>query len=267
VKTDGNDANSGADWAHPKRASRLPLQPRIKAMRSGWRPAHTRTHPQQISGGRSRGRGSLRGFKGDETALDQRNPSLNVTILDGGGGAFPAPPFQGAVVVIDSGAGPATRIDGFTITGGHGIHGGASKPWHPDPSLPIISSRKNLTDGAGAGISVWSYKLLPEAQPLIINNTIVENSSVNSEGDGGGVAVVGASAIIIYNTISQNEVTRNGGGIAVWRNSLPLIANNFIASNSAGIPQVNDTDAGSLGWGEVSLHRPRNWMALPWKDG
>ena len=272
VKTDGNDANSGADWAHPKKS----VTAAIAAANQGdeiWVAAGT--YQEHIHNKSAAGVAVdvalYGGFKGDETALDQRNPSLNVTILDGGGGAFPAPPFQGAVIVIDSGAGPATRIDGFTITGGHGIHGGGIKTVASGPVIANNIITKNLTDGAGAGISVWSYKLLPEAQPLIINNTIVENSSVNSEGDGGGVAVVGASAIIIYNTISQNEVTRNGGGIAVWRNSLPLIANNFIASNSAGIPQVNDTDAGSLGMGggifasatELDGSPVEGWLTAP----
>ncbi len=250
VKPGGNDANTGADWASAKKT----VTAAIAAANQGdqiW--VALGTYQEHI---RNRSVGGIAvdvalygGFAGTETALNQRNPTVNVTTLDGGGGDFPVPPTQGAVIFIDSGAGPETRVDGFTIVRGHGIHGGGIKTVASGPTIANNVIRANVTDGAGAGISVWGFRVLPEANTIIVNNAIVENSSVNSEGDGGGVAVVGASAIITNNYIARNEVTRNGGGIAVWRNSLPLIANNLIVANSAGIPQVADTEAGTMGIG------------------
>ena len=49
------------------------------------------------------------------------------------------------------------------------------------------------------------------------NNVIVENQSINDEGDGGGIAVVGSSPVIAWNVIVRNTATRNGGGIGAPR--------------------------------------------------
>jgi len=49
----------------------------------------------------------------------------------------------------------------------------------------------------------------------VTNNIIVENQSINDEGDGGGIAVVGSSPFIANNLIARNTATRNGGGYRV----------------------------------------------------
>jgi hypothetical protein len=56
------------------------------------------------------------GFRGDETALDQRSWAQQVTILDGRQ--------SNSVVIIQEGATNTTRIDGFTIRNGLALAGG-----------------------------------------------------------------------------------------------------------------------------------------------
>jgi len=199
------------------------------------------------------GVGLYGGFDATETSRDQRDWAAHHSILTGGGGPFPAPPIQGAVIVIKDLAGPDTRVDGFTITGGHGYHGGGI---HIVGSGPIITHNlitNNRTDGAGAGISIWGFKTTePVAYPVATRNTIVENYSVNDEGDGGGIAVINSAPEITWNIIARNEATRNGGGIACWRTHMPHIANNYILANSASVPlDANDTPAESTGGGGI----------------
>src|SRR2546430_10491301 len=55
------------------------------------------------------------GFRGVETNLNQRNWTTNVTILDGNQ--------TNSVIVVEPGAGNATRIDGFLIRNGRAING------------------------------------------------------------------------------------------------------------------------------------------------
>ena len=91
------------------------------------------------------------GFKGDETVLTQRDRTKNITIIDGGGGD-PVP--GGTVVKISSNLGAGTRVDGFTITGGHGINGGGIQIVGSAPVIANNIIKQNKTDGYGAGIAI-----------------------------------------------------------------------------------------------------------------
>ncbi len=236
VATNGNDALSGNSWAFAKRTVTSALS------------AATAGDAIWIAAGRHAERITLKpdvalygGFAGNETTLSQRNWQTNLSILDGTNG--------GAVVNITN-AGPATRIDGMVITGGLGIHGGGIAMV---ASAPVIANNlitANITDGAGAGVSIWGFRILSSTEiylPLLSNNIIFANQSINDEGDGGGVAVVSSSPVIVQNVIARNTATRNGGGIACWRHSLPLIANNFLEANSASY----DEGTASTGGGGV----------------
>ncbi len=246
VKPDGNDTNSGATWTLAKKT----VTGALSVVATGdevWIAAGTYAEHIQIS----KEVALYGGFGGDETARGQRDWKAHVTVLDGGGGD---PSIGGSVVKISSNLGPGTRVDGFTITGGHGIHGGGIKIVGSAPVIANDIVKKNRTDGAGAGISIWGYiATTPPEFPPITDNTIVENSSVNDEGDGGGIAVVESSPTIRRNVIARNEATRNGGGIACWRDNSPTIENNFILGNSASVPLSDNTDVGaeSVGGGGI----------------
>lgn len=242
VKPGGNDANSGLSWAQAKKM----ITGALSVVATGdevWVAAGTYVEHIQIS----KTMALYGGFKGDETARDQRDWIKNITVLDGGGGA---PSLSGTVIEISSNLGPSTRVDGFTITGGHGINGGGIQIVGSAPVIANNIIKKNKTDGYGAGISILYFNpTSPPEFPLITDNTIIENSSVNDEGDGGGIAVVESSPTIRRNVIARNEATRNGGGIACWRNNSPIIENNFILENSASVPPSDTKDFGTINVG------------------
>ena len=79
---------------------------------------------------------------------------------------------------------------------------------------------------------------------MITNNVIVDNQSINDEGDGAGIGGDRLLAADRVELIARNTATRNGGGIACWRHSFPIIANNFIEANSASYDELTVTEGG-----------------------
>jgi parallel beta-helix repeat protein len=139
------------------------------------------------------------GFSGSETLRDQRNKKLNTTILDGHG--------AGSVVTVPEGAGPETRIDGFTIRGGTGTL---------------------VEDYYLMGAGIYSRN----ASPTIFNNSIIGNVIVNYNGGGGGIYCFGGSPVIENNEFSGNVATQSGGGILCeWTSA--RIRNNTFRRNTA----------------------------------
>lgn len=233
VKTNGNDALPGTSWSEAKRTVGA-------AIASG-----TNDTDIWIAGGRYAEHITLKpglrlfgGFSGTESSLEQRDWHTNLSVIWG---------TTNKAVVIITNAGPNTRLDGLTIGGGNGIHGGGVQMVASGPIIANSTIRNNITDGAGAGISIWGFFLFSSSAyyfPVMTNNIIVDNQSINDEGDGGGIAVVGSSPLIAWNLIARNTATRNGGGIACWRNSLPTIANNVVEANSASYDELTISEGG-----------------------
>jgi len=138
-----------------------------------------------------------------------------------------------SVVLFGSGHTIATRLEGFTLTGGAGRE--QASPAHI----------------AGGGIFVFS-------SATIVNNVITNNvlTGPKSEYRGAGVYVALGAPVISNNTITGNRavppagaagsVTYGyGGGIWVGFSSDPIITSNIITGNRAGDPNA----AYSLGGG------------------
>ena len=236
VRTNGNDALPGRSWAEAKRTVSAAIEAAVGGdeiwVARGSYAEHLTLKPELALYG---------GFAGAENARHQRNWTNHLSVLWG--------VTNHPVVTITNG-GPATRLDGFTIGGGRAIHGGGVKVVGAAPVIAHNTIRNNLTDGAGAGVSLWGFYLLGTekvAFATVTNNVIVDNQSINDEGDGGGVAVVDSSPLIAWNLIVGNTAARNGGGIACWRHSLPIIANNRIEANSASYDELT----ASLGGGGI----------------
>jgi hypothetical protein len=233
VRTNGNDALSGTHWAEALRtvpAAQDLAQPGDEIwVAEGTYPGHLHLQPDV---------GLYGGFAGTEIDRAQREWIGHPTLLWG--------TTNKAVVTITEG-GPATRLDGFTVGGGVGIHGGGVRVAGAAPVIANNIIRNNITDGAGGGISLWGFHLPGPGQiafATVTNNVIVDNQSVNDEGDGAGIAVVSSSPLIAWNFIARNTATRNGGGIACWRHSLPVIANNLIQANSASYDELTASTGG-----------------------
>ncbi|MGB0716693.1 MAG: right-handed parallel beta-helix repeat-containing protein [Phycisphaerae bacterium] len=149
----------------------------------------------------------LGGFFGNETSVEQRNPSLNETILTGdlllndesgltGDNAFH--------VVISSGV-ENTIIDGFTIRGG----------------------RANVEKGvsaSGAGMFIQS------SQPVVRQCRFIGNSALL---DGGAVFVQSGAVELVDCEFSLNEAGENGGAVVVSANSVAIIVRSTFVNNSA----------------------------------
>jgi hypothetical protein len=233
VSTNGNNALPGTSWAGAKRSVAAAIATATGGdeiwVARGTYAEHLTLKPDLALYG---------GFAGNEADRNGRNWSTNLSVLWG---------TTNLAVVTITNAGPATRVDGFIIGGGNAIHGGGIKMAASGPVIANNVIRNNITDGAGAGISIWGFYLISTTEayfPIVTNNIIVDNQSINDEGDGGGIAVVSSSPVIAWNVIARNTATRNGGGIACWRHSFPVIADNVIEANSASYDELTISAGG-----------------------
>lgn len=190
-------------------------------------------------------------FKGKAiTLMSQMGPE--VTFIDGSQ--------SGSVVSFINGEGLDSVIQGFTITNGKDPFGGGIICNFSSPTIADNIVKSNETDFSGGGICCWLY-----AEPLIVNNIIVDNVVNTPFGQGGGVSCWGESDPKIVNcTICSNSSAYTGGGIDVY-NSNPVIRNSIIWNNTApdgasiyvdgGIPNVrySDVQGGWLGDGRFNI--------------
>lgn len=249
VRPEGNDAADGRSWTAARRtvgAALAGAQPGDEI----WVAAGTYAERIQlknevaVSGG----------FRGGETGRPQRDWVLNPTILDGG--------HAGIVVRCEvAGATPATRLDGFVVRHGSGVLGGGIACTATSPTLANNVIVGNVSAGPGGGICCYNG-----ANPIILNNYILDNLAGGDEGDGGGIACMkgdtkgnlGSSPLIIGNVIARNRAEENGGGIVakgifvsedgqIVVPSAPVILNNFITENLATQPPLGDRSIGGGG--------------------
>jgi hypothetical protein len=245
VRPDGDDANDGASWAAAKRT----VQAAVDTADAGdeiWVAAGTYTEhiTNKTVGGLAVDVALYGGFSGNELSRADRNFLTNKSVLDGGGGSYPTPPATGSVITILAAAGNGTVIDGFTIVRGHAYFGGGIAAIG---SAPVIRNNiiRDNSAGAGAGIFISDYKIVPpEAFPIITNNVIANNSS----GDGGGIAIIGSDNIVhlpssaplvSWNFISRNTADYDAGGIGCWGHASPSIMNNRIIGNVANKEELS----------------------------
>ena len=137
VRTNGNDALPGTSWANAKHTIAAALA------------VATTNEEVWVAHGTYSGHLTLKpdvalygGFDGTEAARDQRDWTNHLSVIWG--------TTNKAVVTITN-SGPATRLDGFTIGGGNGIHGGGIAMVGSGPVIANCTIRNNITDGAGPG--------------------------------------------------------------------------------------------------------------------
>ncbi|HPF40247.1 MAG TPA: thrombospondin type 3 repeat-containing protein [Phycisphaerae bacterium] len=153
------------------------------------------------------------GFDRTETERDQRNWTLNETIIDG---------FNGRVVTTPQGATTATRLDGFTLTHGSASTGAGVYCQNASPTIVNNVFRANVVGDHGAGV------YCSQSSAVIRNNTFFDNAASNS---GGAIFCTQASPTIEGNTFKSNRCSDDGGAIACLSGSTPLIIANHIAGN------------------------------------
>jgi hypothetical protein len=247
VKPTGNDANSGLSWALAKKTVRAAINT-AGTYDEIWVAAGTYAENIQII----KDIALYGGFKGDETAREQRNWGVNISALNGSS--------SGTVVTIAGGVGANARLDGFTVTGGSSDYGGGISISGSSPTIASNVIKLNLAAASGGGI------FCSDSSPIIIGNNIISNFSGE---DGGGIGCWRNSSPIIANnwivgnasnyTDTSDFTSEGGGGIFTTAADLdgspdktcvafPIIINNIISANGgdngAGI-RINDLNFGT----------------------
>jgi parallel beta-helix repeat protein len=163
----------------------------------------------------------LGGFAGSETLKTGRNPSTNISLLDGGN--------AGSVVTFADGCARDTIFDGFTILGGSGtrgtsgrLHGGGIFCAAGSPTISRNTIGQCSAD-VGAGIYIGA------GSPLISLCSITANSAAYN---GGGICIASGNAEVVGNTLTDNIAAMSGGGIALL-NSSPSVIGNLFSFNTA----------------------------------
>jgi hypothetical protein len=147
------------------------------------------------------------GFAGTETTRNQRNWTLNKTILDGNA--------SWRVVTAPSWATATTRIDGFAIRNGVAPSGGGIYCYNSSPSITnvVITNCRASANGGGISCTVNS-------SPTLSNVTIADCIASSC---GGGIYSNSSSSIFSSITIKRNSADA-GGGIYLnseWRKDKP----------------------------------------------
>jgi hypothetical protein len=231
VKPGGNDAATGADWTSAKAS----IGAAIQVAGDGdeiWVAAGRYVELVRIKAPGAeqpvRNVALYGGFSGDETELGQRDPWKNRTTIDGNA--------LGIAIIIQDSAAASTRIDGFHVTGGRGLHGGGIKVIASGPVIANNLIQQNMANGLGAGISISGGRPLPGGgaeYAEVKANVIADNLAFEDSGDGGGIGINYASPLIQGNLIVRNIANQNGGAIAIYNNSAPHIIGNWMLSNTA----------------------------------
>lgn len=181
------------------------------------------------------------GFPGGETALDQRDPVANATVLSGDLKANDARGFRNCTdnslhVVTAFNVGDQTILDGFTVTGGNaddaGTEGGASGGGmcisDGTPTIVNCEFIRNTANARGGGLY-----LQDDSSPLVVNCRFAENRAAW----GGGIAHLAASSTIAGCVFAGNTRTTAaeaaGGAIYAVESPLVILANCTLAANDS----------------------------------
>lgn len=155
------------------------------------------------------------GFAGMETALAQRNPVANPTILSGEIGTSAVTDNCYHVVLAYGGnTGPAivSILDGFTIQGGNANGSG-----------PIIYDGNFVDRGFGGGMNLGYSN-------LIITHCIITG---NNASEGAGISSVAGVITISHTQINFNVATSQGGGIIFSGGGNFVVSSCPITNNTA----------------------------------
>jgi predicted outer membrane repeat protein len=198
------------------------------------------------------------GFAGTETALTQRDPAANLTILSGDinrDGQLAGSAYH---VVTGSGTDATAMLDGFIITAGNADgseldkFGGGMLNLSGSPTLTDIVFKDNSASDSGGGMYNRDYSSPTlkdvtfqansaetngggmfnhqNSSPILTNVNFQGNSAVKN---GGGMANIGSSSPNLTDVTFQGNSAEHGGGLANLINSSPMINNVVFQDNTA----------------------------------
>ncbi len=172
----------------------------------------------------------------------------DVTVIDGDGG--------GTVITCESGEGPDTIIDGFTVTGGDAQSGGGMRNWQSSPTLINCFFSGNSASSAGGGMRN-SF-----GSPTLIDCTFAGNSALH----GGGMENGHSSPTLINCTFAGNSAYSGGGlhhsfdngsvaltNCILWGNSAPVGSQIYEYDNATTTATYTCAQGGWAGVGNLSV--------------
>ncbi len=190
------------------------------------------------------GVGIYGGFAGAETTRDQRNWTVNVTILSGDIGVSGDESDNVYHVVTGSATDNTALLDGFTVTGGNANgsnpddQGGGMYIVDGNPKVRNIVFSNNAATTAGGGM--YNDHASPDLQFVTFSNN-------TSTGHGGALVNSNSSPTLVNVTFSGNTVTDGNGGAMLNDFGSPILVNVTFSSNTAtggnGGALYNDLDS------------------------
>jgi hypothetical protein len=146
--------------------------------------------------------------------FDQRNDwrVVTSTIIDGS--SF-TDPDAASTVTFSSGEGPASVLQGFTITGGHGT------VW-VDPQFPSYTWR------GGGGI--FCYQSSPTIRFNLVKANLSENHGDVNGAQAGGILCFGGDPVIANTIVTHNQAEYGGGLVVDYSGA--TIRNTIISHNT-----------------------------------
>jgi hypothetical protein len=213
VRSDGNDAASGASWADAKATLWAGTTTAVSGDQV-W--VAKGTYPYTFAYLRP-GIQLYGGFNGTETDLAQRDWKANETVLTS--------PYWATVYI--EGWGPQQRLDGFTI------RNSVTAVWSYDVGDVVIKNN-TIVDNYNSG--GWHAGIVCHwgGTALITDNRIENNVCVGTTGGGGGgIGSYGVRMTVLRNTITRNYHSAWGGGVSCWY--VPtVVEDNVITENGCG---------------------------------
>ncbi len=284
VKSNAAGVENGASWADAYRSLQSALGVAISGdqiwVAKGTYKPTSGTDPN-ITFGLKGGVAIYGGFAGTETALGQRNPVTNLTILSGDIGVVGDASDNAYNVVTGNGVSSTAILDGFKIAGGHSFgsttYGGGILNTGSSPTLRNLTFTGNIGYGgggmaniassnptlsnvtfsgnfAGGGLGIGGAMYNSSSNPTLINVTF----SGNSANYGGGMYNSNSSPTLSNVTFNGNTVSFGNGGGMYNDTSNPTLINTTFSGNSA----TGDGNAMSN-----NISAPNLYDSIFWGDG
>ncbi|MXN92380.1 T9SS sorting signal type C domain-containing protein [Flavobacterium sp. Sd200] len=149
-------------------------------------------------------------------SMGDRNWSNNISTLLGNEGPVISNSRNGLTLT--------SVLDGFTITGGNGYHGGGIFNWEVSPTLNNLYIHSN--NGVYGG-GVCNYSSSPHMYNINISNNVATTAA-------GGIYNIGSESLIIANALISNNSGGAGGGIMNHSCVSVFIRNTVLTGNTAG---------------------------------
>lgn len=159
-------------------------------------------------------------FHGKTLSLVSERGPLRTTI-DGQGG--------GTVITMQSGEGPDTLVEGFTITGGATSFGAGMYLQDTAPKVRNNIFAYNAQDGGGFGAAIAGFN----GSPIVDGNEFFGNSC-DSQFLSGVLSFVNDSSPLIFNNVIHDNPCR-AINMTIPAEAAPVVFNNTIVRNATGI--------------------------------